>query len=131
MGFNYGLKKRKFTEEWKKLYREYKAAGMSEEDIQDIYAFDLNVFRKNRTEFQRTQPLSESSCDDGIEQGELLISLGPTLVVQVFHPDMKLILSFMQNTSNMTAPIILGIAGIGVFLLSMIISVRIFVKKEL
>lgn len=66
MGFNYGLEKRKFTEEWKKLYREYKAAGMSEEDIQDIYAFDLNVFRKNRTEFQRTQPLSESSCDDGI-----------------------------------------------------------------
>ena len=59
------------------------------------------------------------------------ISLGPTLVVQVFHPDMKLILSFMQNTSNMTAPIILGIAGIGVFLLSMIISIRIFVKKEL
>ena len=33
MGFNYGLEKRKFTEEWKKLYREYKAAGMSEEDI--------------------------------------------------------------------------------------------------
>lgn len=65
MGFNYGLEKRKFTEEWKKLYREYKAAGMSEKDIQDIYAFDLNVFRKNRTECQRTQPLSESSCDDG------------------------------------------------------------------
>lgn len=37
MGFNYGLEKRKFTEEWKKLYSEYKAAGMSEEDIQDIY----------------------------------------------------------------------------------------------
>ena len=73
MGFNYGLEKRKFTEEWKKLYREYKAAGMSEEDIQDIYAFDLNVFRKNRTEFQRTQPLSESSYDDGTEQGESIV----------------------------------------------------------
>ena len=73
MGFNYGLEKRKFTEEWKKLYREYKAAGMSEEDIQDIYAFDLNVFRKIRTEFQRTQPLSESSCDDGIEQSDLCL----------------------------------------------------------
>ena len=72
MGFNYGLEKRKFTEEWKKLYREYKAAGMSEEDIQDIYAFDLNVFRKNRTECQRTQPLSESSCDDGIAMSALL-----------------------------------------------------------
>ena len=56
-------------------YREYKAAGMSEEDIQDIYAFDLNVFRKNRTEFQRTQPLSESSCDDGSEQGESMSAL--------------------------------------------------------
>lgn len=54
MGFNYGLEKRKFTEEWKKLYSEYKAAGMSEEDIQAIYAFDLNVFRKNRTECHRT-----------------------------------------------------------------------------
>ena len=75
MGFNYGLEKRKFTEEWKKLHREYKAAGMSEEDIQDIYAFDLTVFRKNRTEFQRTQPLSESSCDDGTEQGESMSSL--------------------------------------------------------
>lgn len=75
MGFNYGLEKRKFTEEWKKLYSEYKAAGMSEEDIQDIYAFDLNVFRKNRTEFQRTQPLSESSCDNGIEQGESMSAL--------------------------------------------------------
>ena len=75
MGFNYGLEKRKFTEEWKKRYSEYKAAGMSEEDIQDIYAFDLNVFRKNRTEFQRTQPLSESSCDDGTEQGESMSAL--------------------------------------------------------
>ena len=42
---------------------------------QDIYAFDLNVFRKNRTEFQRTQPLSESSCDDGTEQGESMSAL--------------------------------------------------------
>lgn len=48
MGFNYGLEKRKFTEEWKKLYREYKAAGMSKENIQNIYAFDLNVFRKKQ-----------------------------------------------------------------------------------
>ena len=56
-------------------YREYKAAGMSEENIQAIYAFDLNAFRKNRTECKRTQPLSESSCDDGIEQGESMSAL--------------------------------------------------------
>ena len=75
MGFHYGLEKRKFTEEWKKLYREYKAAGMSEEDIQAIYAFDLNVFRKNRTECQRTQPFSKSACDDGTEQDESMSAL--------------------------------------------------------
>ena len=38
-------------------------------------AFDLNVFRKNRTECKRTQPLSEISCDDGIEQGESMSAL--------------------------------------------------------
>ena len=75
MGFHYGLEKRKFTEEWKKLYREYKAAGMNEEDIQAIYAFDLNMFRKNRTECRRTQPISESACDDGTEQGESMFAL--------------------------------------------------------
>ena len=61
----------------------------------------------------------------------LLISLGPTLVVQVFHPDMKLILSLMQNVSSAAVPIILGIVGIGIFLISMTASIRIFVNKEL
>lgn len=61
----------------------------------------------------------------------LLISLGPTLIVQVFHPDMELIVSLMQKTSSVIIPIILGVAGIGLFLVSMIISIRIFEKKEL
>ena len=55
-----GSKREKFTEEWKKLYREYKAAGMSEEDIQDIYAVRPECVQENRTECQRTQPLSEA-----------------------------------------------------------------------
>ena len=61
----------------------------------------------------------------------LLVSLGPTLIVQVFHPDMALILSFMKKTSSVIVPIILGIVGVGLFLVSMIISSRIFEKKEL
>ena len=61
----------------------------------------------------------------------LIVSLGRTLIFQVFHPDMKLILSFIQNTSNVTVPIILGIVGIGIFLISMTASIRIFVNKEL
>ena len=61
----------------------------------------------------------------------LIVSLGPTLIFQVFHPDMNLILSYIQNTSNVTVPIILGIVGIGIFLISMTASIRIFVNKEL
>lgn len=61
----------------------------------------------------------------------LFISLGPTLVTQVFRPDVKLILSLMQNIPGMMISIILGIACVGVFLVSMIISIRIFAKKEL
>ena len=61
----------------------------------------------------------------------LLISLGPTLIVQVLHPDMNLVLSLMQNISSVIVPIILGVAGVGVFLISMLISVRVFEKKEL
>lgn len=38
---------------------------------------------------------------------------------------------FIQNTSNVTVPIILGIVGIGIFLISMTASIRIFVNKEL
>ena len=41
MGFNYGLEKRKFTEEWKKLYSEYKAAGCCFSERM------RKVFRKN------------------------------------------------------------------------------------
>ena len=48
MGFNYGIEKKKFNEEWKKLQKEYEEAGMSEKSSQEIYEFDLNVFRKNK-----------------------------------------------------------------------------------
>ena len=61
----------------------------------------------------------------------LLMSLGPILTIKVFRSDITLILSFMQNTSGTLVPIILGIASVGIFLISMIVSIRIFAKKEL
>lgn len=74
----------------------------------------------------------------GITQGRLvftvavlLLSLGPTLVVRVFHPDMKAALSILQQASTVTGPIVLALAGIAVFLFSMMISIRIFERKEL
>ena len=49
MQFNYAKERKQFDEEWKKMRGEYRVAGMSEEDIQIMYEFDLTVFRQQRT----------------------------------------------------------------------------------
>lgn len=49
MQFNYAKERKQFDEEWKKMRGEYRVAGMSEEDIQIMYEFDLMVFRQRRT----------------------------------------------------------------------------------
>ena len=60
----------------------------------------------------------------------LFIAFAPTVLVQLFHLDMNSVFLLLQNLPAETPSILLG-AGILVFLLSMIISVRIFEKKEL
>ena len=49
MQFNYAKERKKFDEDWKKMRVEYRVAGMSEEDIQIMYEFDLMAFRQRRT----------------------------------------------------------------------------------
>ena len=61
----------------------------------------------------------------------LLISLGEPLIVQLLHPGIYWVLSLLRYISSVIVPIILGVAGVGVFLISMLISVRVFEKKEL
>ena len=61
----------------------------------------------------------------------LFASLGPTIVTHVFRTEVKLILPLMQRMPGMMISIILGVAGMGIFLISVIISIHIFVKKEL
>ena len=48
MGFNNGSERRKFDRMWKKLRVEYAAAGMDEAAIEEMYQFDLTVYRSNR-----------------------------------------------------------------------------------
>lgn len=50
MGFNYGYEWKKFTEEQKKLAKQYKAAGMSEAAIQELYEDALAWFHSRRKE---------------------------------------------------------------------------------
>ena len=61
----------------------------------------------------------------------LIMALGPTLVVRVFRSDTKLFVPIMRSTSSVIIPVVLGVAGVGFFLISMMISIRIFEKKEL
>jgi hypothetical protein len=54
----------------------------------------------------------------------------PTTIVRVLDTDMNSVFSFLQDPPALIAPVFLG-AGIIIFILSMIISIRIFEKKEL
>ena len=68
MGFNYARERLKFDVRWKKLQEEYRNAGMSEEAIQEMYDFDLEVFRQRRRHESRKQPLpTEEYGEDGKE----------------------------------------------------------------
>jgi len=67
MAWNNGLERKKFEAEQEKLAAEYRAAGMSEEQIRQMYEFDLEVFNSNRRFAEHTQQLAESPFEDGDE----------------------------------------------------------------
>lgn len=64
MGFNYAQERKKFEQEWTRLRKEYKEAGMNEETIQLLYVFDLETFRSERTYASHTQALPDESTDE-------------------------------------------------------------------
>lgn len=59
MGFNYAREKKRFDQTWARLCREYLEAGMSPEDIQSLYEFDLDAFRSQRRYAAHTQVLPQ------------------------------------------------------------------------
>jgi len=67
MAWNNGLERMKFEAEQAKLAAEYRAAGMTEEQIQQMYEFDLEVFNGNRRFAEHTQQFPESPFEDGDE----------------------------------------------------------------
>jgi RNA polymerase sigma factor (sigma-70 family) len=67
MAWNNGLERKKFEAEQEKLAAEYRAAGMSEEQIQQMHEFDLEVFNSNRRFAEHTQEFPESPFEDGDE----------------------------------------------------------------
>ena len=58
MEFNYGLERKRFEREWNKLRQQYRKAGMDENAINEMYAFDLEIFNDNRAIAKHEQPIT-------------------------------------------------------------------------
>lgn len=89
MAFYYAKEKREFDREWEKLRSEYTTAGMLGEDIEKLYAFDLEWFCSRRRFLSHTQSLPAENIegDESVEQSSLIrkfssfsVSLDETLM---------------------------------------------------
>ena len=67
MAWNNGYERKKFEEKQKRLAREYRAAGMSEEQIYQMYLYDLEQFNSLRREREHTQAIPEGFPEDDPE----------------------------------------------------------------
>ena len=68
MGYNYSREKRKFDAEWKKKEEWYRESGMSEEAIQEIFAYDWAEFNSTRKFYRYMEDVDvervpKKSCD--------------------------------------------------------------------
>lgn len=75
MKFNYQSEKRKYIRMWEKLELEYKEAGMSDEAIKEMKAFDWEMFKKHRVYCRHNQLLGNQFFPDGKEVDESRNSL--------------------------------------------------------
>ena len=71
MEFNYGLERKRFDSEWNKLRTQYRKAGMDECAIEDMYAFDLEIFNDNRVIAQHEQPFTSDLTGDNDDKSTL------------------------------------------------------------
>lgn len=64
MSWNDGYERKKFMARMKKQAEEYRAAGMTEEQIQAMFEFDLAQYNANRSYYTHTQPLDTHEDND-------------------------------------------------------------------
>ena len=65
MGWNNAYETKKFEAKQKKQAEEYRALGMTEEQIQAIYEFDLEQFKSERRNRMHIQQFTSSDFDEG------------------------------------------------------------------
>ena len=86
MSWNNAYRRKQFEEKQKKQAEEYRALGMTEEQIQAMYEFDLEQFKSDRNYYSHTQPLSASDFDEGKEdesESTLFLKFFDELVVTI------------------------------------------------
>lgn len=64
MKFNNGSERVRLENKWKKLRIQYREAGMSEDAIQAMYQFDLDVLNSERAYVDNTQPIFATEDDE-------------------------------------------------------------------
>lgn len=69
MGINFAYERKKFSETQQKLRKEYKAAGMTEEQILEMYEYDLHQFNRDIAYQRHTQRLGVLEEPDMEEEG--------------------------------------------------------------
>ena len=75
MGINIGNERRKFYKEQEKLRKQYEEAGMTPEQIQAMYEFDLCQFNRDIAYYRHTQSLisdKDRSFDEEEERNSYL-----------------------------------------------------------
>ena len=69
MSINYGKEYRRFYAEQKKLRKQYRELGMSEEQIEAMYEFDLQALRSDNRFKAHSYPL-ETEPDEALSSGK-------------------------------------------------------------
>ena len=67
MSWNNGYETKRFEARQKKQAEEYITLGMTEEQIQEMYEFDLEQFKSERRHRMHTQQFTSSDFDEGEE----------------------------------------------------------------
>lgn len=77
MNYNHALEEKRFNKRWEVLAKEYKAAGMSEEAIQQMWEFDRKEFNSNRVFCVHNQYMELAIKEDGdlLEEGKSIIGI--------------------------------------------------------
>ncbi len=71
MSWNNGYERRKFENLQRRLSEKYRKVGMSEEQIQALYEFDLRIHKSERINALHTQPLDEKFFhEDGNDESD-------------------------------------------------------------